>query len=76
MNCVICKTGEIKQASVRAEMNLDRNRLLVTVQADACIECGGPYYSADALRYLERLREAFVRKEIAPRVVGNVYEMP
>ena len=76
MNCVICKAGEIKQASVQAEMNVDRNRLLVTVQAAACIECGEPYYSVDALRYLERLREAFVRKGIAPRVVGNVYEMP
>ena len=76
MKCVICKTGEIKQASVKAEMKIDRNRLLVTVQADACTDCGEPYYSENTFRYLERLREAFVRKEIAPLAVGNVYEMP
>ena len=76
MKCVICKEGEIEEASVQAEMKVESNRSLVTVESDACIECGEPYYSADALRYLERLREAFVRKEIAPRVVGNVYEMP
>jgi hypothetical protein len=53
----------------------DRDRLLVTVQSEACIECGEPYYSADTLRHFERVREEFARKEIAGRLVGNVYEL-
>jgi hypothetical protein len=27
---------------------------MVTVQAEACTECGEPYYSSDTLRYLGR----------------------
>ena len=76
MKCVICKAGEIKQASVQAEIKVDRNRLLLAVQADACTECCEPYYSADMLKYLERVRDGFTRKEIVARPVGNVYEMP
>ena len=43
MKCVICKAGEIEEASVQAEIKVDRDRLLVKMQADACIECGEPY---------------------------------
>jgi len=76
MKCVMCKAGEITKASIQAEIKVDRNRLLVTVQAESCTECGEPYYSADTLKYLERLREEFARKEIIPREVGKVYELP
>ncbi len=75
MKCVICKVGEIKPSSIQTEIKVDRDRLLVTVQADACVDCGEPYYSADTMRYLENVRHGFVRKEFVPRLVGKVYEM-
>ena len=75
MKCVICKTGEVAKASVQAEIKVGYDHLLVKVQAEACNECGEPYYSADTMRYLERLRDEFTRKEIAPPPVGKVYEI-
>ena len=48
---------------------------MVTVQAEACAECGEAYYSAETMRYLERLREEFTRKKIAPPSVGKVYQI-
>lgn len=75
MKCVICKTGEVRQAPVQAEIKVGYDHLLVTVQAEACAECGEAYYSTETLRYLERLREEFTRKEIVPLSVGKVYQI-
>lgn len=75
MKCVICKTGEVQPAKVQAEIKVGCDRLLVPVEAEVCPECGESYYSAEALRHLERAREDFVRKAIAPATVGKVYQM-
>ena len=75
MKCVICKTGEVRKTPVQAEIKVGYDHLLVRVQAEACNECGEPYYSSDTLRYLERLRDDFARKEIVPPSVGKVYEI-
>ena len=63
-----------KRLSKRKSVGYDR--LLVTVRAEACVECGEAYYSTDTLRYLERLRSEFKRGELIPPAVGNVYEIP
>ena len=76
MTCVICKGGDVKESIVQAEIKVGCDRLLVVVRAEACIECGERYYSADTLRYLERLRSEFKRGELVPPDVGNVYEIP
>ena len=73
MKCVICKSGEVKKTSVQAEIKVGYDHLLVTVQAEAC--SGEPYYTSDTMRYLERLRDEFTRKEIVPPLVGKVYEI-
>jgi hypothetical protein len=75
MKCVICKIGDVKKKAVQAEIKVGYDHLLVTVQAEACTECGEPYYTSDTLRYFERLRDEFTRKEIAPQLVGKVYEI-
>jgi YgiT-type zinc finger domain-containing protein len=75
MKCVICKRGDVKKTAVQAEIKVGYDHLLVTVQAEACTECGEPYYTSDTMRYLERLRDEFTRKEIAPPLVGKVYEI-
>ena len=75
MRCVICKTGEVQLATVQAEVKVGCDRLLVPVGAEVCRECGEPYYSTEALRYLDRVREDFARKVIAPPSVGKVYQV-
>jgi len=75
MKCVICKSGDVVPATVRTEIKVGSDRLLVQVEAESCPECGEAYYSADALRYLERVREDFARKLIAPASVGRVYQV-
>lgn len=75
MQCVICKTGEVKPARIEAELKVGSDRLLVPVEAEACIECGEVYYSTETMRYLERVREDFLRKAIAPAAIGNVYQV-
>ena len=75
MKCVICKSGDVKKTAVQAEIKVGYDHLLVTVQAEACTECGEPYYTSDTMRYFERLRDEFTRKEIAPQLVGKVYEI-
>jgi YgiT-type zinc finger domain-containing protein len=75
MKCVICKTGEVTEAPVEAEIKVGYDHLLVTVKAEACTQCGEPYYSPEVLRYLERLREEFARKEMVPLSVGKVYQI-
>ena len=75
MKCVICKRGEVVQAAVQTEIKVGYDHLMVTVQAEACAECGEAYYSPDTLRDLERLREEFTRKKIVPPPVGKVYHI-
>lgn len=75
MRCVICKTGEVRPASVQAEIKVGCDRLLVPVQAELCPECGETYYSAEVLRSLERVREDFTHKTITPPPVGKVYQV-
>ena len=75
MKCVICKTGEVQPATVQAEIKVGCDRLLVPVEAEVCRECGEPYYSAETLRHLERVREDFSHKTIAPPPVGKVYQV-
>jgi len=76
MKCVICKTGEVQPGKVQAEIKIGCDRVLVPVDADVCQECGEPYYSADVLRILERVRTDFTRKSITPPSVGKVYRFP
>lgn len=76
MKCVICKTGEVRPARVQAEVKVGSDRLLVPVEAEACQECGEAYYSAEVVRRLERIRDDFARKAIAPPSVGKVYQVP
>ena len=75
MKCVICKSGEVVQGPVQAEIKVGYDHLMVTVQAETCAECGEAYYSAETLRYLDRLRDEFAGKKIVPPSVGKVYEI-
>jgi YgiT-type zinc finger domain-containing protein len=75
MKCIICKTGGVEKAMVQAEIRLGCDRLLVPVEAEVCPECGESYYSAETLRHLERVRDDFARKVIAPASVGKVYQV-
>ena len=76
MQCVMCKRGEVRPAVVQAEIKLGSDRLLVPVEAEACAECGEAYYSTQAMRYLETVKEKFLQKTIIPPSVGNVYQIP
>lgn len=75
MRCVICKQGEVKPARVEAELKVGGDRLLVLVDAEACVECGEAYYSTETMRYLERVTEDFTRKVITPASIGHVYQV-
>lgn len=75
MKCVICKTEEIQPATVQAEIKIGCDRLLVPVEAEACPQCGESYYAAEALQYLERVREDFARRVITPASIGKVYQV-
>ena len=75
MQCVICKRGEVKSAVVQAEIKIGSDRLLVPVEAEACAECGEAYYSTEAMRYLETVKENFLQKTITPPSVGNVFQV-
>jgi len=75
MRCVICKNGEVEPATVEAELKVGRDRLLVPVEAEACVECGEAYYSVETMRYLERVKEDFQRKAIPLASIGNVYQV-
>jgi YgiT-type zinc finger domain-containing protein len=76
MKCVICKTGDVHtSAEHRAEVKVGADRLLVMVEAEVCDECGEVYYSAEALRQLEKVREDFSRRAITPPSIGKVYQV-
>ena len=75
MKCVICKSGEVAQAPVQTEIKVGYDHLMVTVQAEACAECGEADYPVETLRYIERVREEFTRKKIVPPSVGKVYQI-
>lgn len=75
MKCVICKTGDVRPATVEAEVKAGPDRLLVRVVAEVCAECGESYYSAEALRHLEGVRQDFARNAIRPASIGRVYQV-
>lgn len=45
------------------------------VEAEVCEECGEAYYSVETMRYLDQVRDNFVRKVISPPPVGHVYQV-
>lgn len=75
MQCVLCKTGEVKPAAVKAELKVGTDRLLVPVRAEVCAQCGETYYSAEAMQHLEKVKVAFTQKAIALHSVGSVYQV-
>jgi len=75
MHCVICKRGTVKPGKVQAEMRVGADHLMVPVDAEVCDECGEAYYTSEAMRHLEDVRERFLRKAIAPPSVGHVYQI-
>lgn len=75
MKCVIFKTGEVRAATVQAENKAGLDRLIVSVEGEVCLECGEAYYSAEAMHYLERVRDDFIHKTLAPASVGTVYQV-
>ena len=75
MHCVICKRGTVKLGTVQAELRIGTDHLMVPVEAEVCDECGEAYYSTEAMRHLEQVRENFLRKVIAPPSVGHVYQI-
>ncbi len=75
MTCVICKTGEVRPATSQAELEVGADRLLVSVEAEVCGQCGEAYYSADTMRALERVRDDFARNAIRAAAVGKVYQI-
>lgn len=76
MKCVICKTGEVTRSRVQVEVKVGYDHLLATVEAERYVDCGEAYYSTEILQQLDRLRDEFVRKQITPRSVGAVYQIP
>ena len=75
MMCMICKRGQVKPGKVHAEIKAGNDHLLVPVEAELCVERGEAYYSAETMRYLEQVREDFLRKTITPHAVGQVFEL-
>jgi hypothetical protein len=75
MLCVICKKGEVRSATVEVELKVGSDRLLVPVQAEACVECSEPYYSMETMQCLEQVRADFLRRAITLTSVGNVYQI-
>jgi YgiT-type zinc finger domain-containing protein len=75
MYCVICRRGTVKRGQVHAEIKVGSDHLVVPVEAEVCQECGEAYYSTETMRYLEEVRENFVRKIITPPSVGHVYQV-
>lgn len=75
MKCVICKNGEVVGARVQAEIKAGGDRVLVSVEAEQCRQCGETFYSPEVMRRLERVRENFLRKEISLASVGTVYRV-
>ncbi len=73
MHCVICKGGTVKLGTVQAELRVGTDHIMVPVEAEVCDECREAYYSTEAMRQLEQMRENFLRKVIAPPSVGHVY---
>lgn len=76
MKCVICKVGEVRTSPEhRAEIRVGSDRLIVRVEAETCDACGEAYYSTEALRKLETVREDFSQRAIAPPPIGRVYQI-
>ncbi len=75
MKCVICKIGDVRPGFVQAEVKVGSDRLLVPVEAEVCQDCGEAYYSNEAMRHIERARDAFARKAITLPPVGTVYQV-
>ena len=69
MHCVICKRGTVKSGTVQAELRIGTDHLMVPVETEVCDECGEAYYSTEAMRQLEQVRENFLSKpSLRPRL--------
>lgn len=75
MRCAICRNGDVRPANVETEIKIGPDRVLVTVDAERCTECGEAYFGEAAMRSIERMREEFGRHAPASPPVGSVYRV-
>ena len=53
MNCVICKTGEVKPGTTTFTVDRDGHTyVLRDVPAGVCQQCGEPYFDADVTTHI------------------------
>ncbi len=75
MRCAICRNGDVRPAEVETEVKIGSDRVLVTVHAERCSECGEAYFDEAAMRSIERMRTEFSRNAPAVAPVGSVYRV-
>ncbi|MBI3758073.1 MAG: hypothetical protein HY267_08860 [Deltaproteobacteria bacterium] len=57
--CQQSTEGEVQLATIEVELKIGKDRLLVPVETEVCVECGEAYYSTETMQYLEQVRESF-----------------
>ena len=74
MCCIICHGPEIKLQQVDEIIKFGSDIMLITLNLQACTQCGERYYSREAMKAIESMRDGdkVRRHEIDAEPVGVV----
>ena len=72
MKCGYCG-GKLEERKVKKEIVLDKNVILLEVDAKVCQRCGTHFYPLESMRKMENLRENYssLKERLIP--VGKVF---
>jgi len=72
MRCIICHGPEIKLQQVDEIIKFGSDIMLITLSLQVCTQCGERYYSREAMKTIESMRDKVRRHEIDAEPVGVV----
>ena len=72
MKCVVCHGDDVRQKTVKEEVPVGSDIVMVPVEAFVCSACGERYYDRRTMKYLESAREQIHKGSVSVAEVGKI----
>lgn len=74
MRCALCG-GTLRKRVVEEEISTGKNRVMVKVKAEVCLNCQERYFEEGVVDRLIELKEKMEKNKLNLREIGKVYKL-
>ena len=72
MKCVVCHGDDVRRGTIKEEVPIGSDIVMVAVEAFVCSTCGERYYDRRTMKYLESVREQIRKGSASVAEVGKI----